>query len=164
MGAPNLVRGGSHSGNVSTESWRAGGTLDILSSDYVPASLIQAAFELPKRFPAISLAQALATVTAAPARQSVWTIAARSRSAGAPIWSMCILPTVCRLCAVYGGRGDGSPEAARACAPAGLSINAGGGRLVLVVGPSGAGKDTLLTLAEAALCRSSRTSFFNAVS
>jgi alpha-D-ribose 1-methylphosphonate 5-triphosphate diphosphatase len=68
MGAPNLVRGGSHSGNVSTESLARRGTLDILSSDYVPASLIQAAFELPKRIPGISLPQALATVTTAPAR------------------------------------------------------------------------------------------------
>ena len=68
MGAPNLVRGGSHSGNVSTESLARRGTLDILSSDYVPASLIQAAFELPKRVPGISFPQALATVTTAPAR------------------------------------------------------------------------------------------------
>lgn len=68
MGAPNLVRGGSHSGNVSAEALARIGTLDIFSSDYVPASLLQAAFELPARVPAISLAQALATVTVTPAR------------------------------------------------------------------------------------------------
>jgi alpha-D-ribose 1-methylphosphonate 5-triphosphate diphosphatase len=68
MGAPNLVRGGSHSGNISAEKLARGGMLDILSSDYVPVSLIQAAFMLPDCVPAISLPQALATVTAAPAR------------------------------------------------------------------------------------------------
>jgi alpha-D-ribose 1-methylphosphonate 5-triphosphate diphosphatase len=68
MGAPNLVRGGSHSGNVSAERLAHSGTLDILSSDYVPVSLLQAAFMLPGRVPAISLPRALAMVTAAPAR------------------------------------------------------------------------------------------------
>ena len=68
MGAPNIVRGGSHSGNVAAEELARGGMLDILSSDYVPASLLQAAFMLPDRVPAISLARALATVTAAPPR------------------------------------------------------------------------------------------------
>lgn len=68
MGSPNLVRGGSHSGNVAAEELARAGTLDIFSSDYVPSSLIQAAFELPRRVPAIGLAQAVATVTDNPAR------------------------------------------------------------------------------------------------
>ncbi len=46
MGAPNIVRGGSHSGNVSAGELLRAGLLDILSSDYVPFSLIQAAFAL----------------------------------------------------------------------------------------------------------------------
>lgn len=41
-GAPNVVRGGSHSGNVSAETLVQEGLLDALSSDYVPASLLQA--------------------------------------------------------------------------------------------------------------------------
>src|SRR5262245_32829745 len=40
MGAPNVVRGGSHSGNVAAEALARDGVLDILSSDYVPASLL----------------------------------------------------------------------------------------------------------------------------
>src|SRR4029450_12393232 len=46
MGAPNVVRGGSHSGNVAAEALAREGVLDILSSDYVPASLLMGAFEL----------------------------------------------------------------------------------------------------------------------
>lgn len=46
MGAPNIVRGGSHSGNVSAAELLDRGVLDILSSDYVPFSLLQAAFAL----------------------------------------------------------------------------------------------------------------------
>ena len=46
MGAPNLVLGGSHSGNVSAKSLASEGLLDILSSDYVPSSLIQGVFLL----------------------------------------------------------------------------------------------------------------------
>lgn len=46
MGAPNVVRRGSHSGNVSALDLAHGGVLDGLSSDYVPASLLQAAFFL----------------------------------------------------------------------------------------------------------------------
>ena len=51
MGAPNLVRGGSHSGNVATAELARAGVLDILSSDYVPASLLMAALCLPKAVP-----------------------------------------------------------------------------------------------------------------
>ena len=43
-GGPNLVRGGSHSGNVSAQCLAASGLLDSLSSDYVPSGLLQAAF------------------------------------------------------------------------------------------------------------------------
>ncbi|MBI5256876.1 MAG: alpha-D-ribose 1-methylphosphonate 5-triphosphate diphosphatase [Burkholderiales bacterium] len=45
-GAPNLVRGGSHSGNVSALTLAREGLLDALSSDYVPGSLLQAAWLL----------------------------------------------------------------------------------------------------------------------
>jgi alpha-D-ribose 1-methylphosphonate 5-triphosphate diphosphatase len=49
MGAPNVVRGGSHSGNVAAETLAREGMLDILSSDYVPAALLIGAFELARR-------------------------------------------------------------------------------------------------------------------
>ncbi|MBB5752939.1 alpha-D-ribose 1-methylphosphonate 5-triphosphate diphosphatase [Prosthecomicrobium pneumaticum] len=67
MGAPNLVRGGSHNGNIAAEALAREGLLDILSSDYVPASLMMAAFELPVRVPSLDLAAAIRTVTATPA-------------------------------------------------------------------------------------------------
>jgi alpha-D-ribose 1-methylphosphonate 5-triphosphate diphosphatase len=67
MGAPNIVRGGSHSGNVAAQDLAEAGRLDILSSDYVPASLILAAFALPRLAPQIDLAHALRLVTKNPA-------------------------------------------------------------------------------------------------
>jgi alpha-D-ribose 1-methylphosphonate 5-triphosphate diphosphatase len=66
MGAPNLVRGGSHSGNVAAEALAAAGLLDILSSDYLPASLLIGAVRLG--LASGDLAAGLATVTAGPAR------------------------------------------------------------------------------------------------
>ena len=67
MGAPNLVRGGSHAGNVATAELARAGALDVLSSDYVPASLLMAALYLPKAVPGISLAAAIRTVSKTPA-------------------------------------------------------------------------------------------------
>ncbi len=67
MGAPNLVRGGSHSGNVSTVDLAHAGVLDILSSDYVPASLLMAALQLPGVAPGFTLPAAFATVSKTPA-------------------------------------------------------------------------------------------------
>lgn len=67
MGAPNVVRGGSHSGNVSARSLAEGNTLDILSSDYIPFSLVQAAFALGETVDHISLPQAVAMVSKNPA-------------------------------------------------------------------------------------------------
>ena len=67
MGAPNVVRGGSHSGNVSAQVLAEDGLLDILSSDYVPFSLLQAAFGLPQRVSGIDLPAAVRLVTQNPA-------------------------------------------------------------------------------------------------
>ncbi|GLH77538.1 phosphonate metabolism protein PhnM [Bradyrhizobium sp. SSBR45G] len=67
MGAPNVVRGGSHSGNIAAVDLAREGLLDILSSDYVPSSLLMGALQLPQRVPAIDLAAAVRTVTKAPA-------------------------------------------------------------------------------------------------
>ncbi|MEP9397724.1 alpha-D-ribose 1-methylphosphonate 5-triphosphate diphosphatase [Mesorhizobium sp. KR2-14] len=67
MGAPNVVRGGSHSGNISARELAENGLLDILSSDYIPFSLIQSAFFLGEAVDAISLPQAVAMVSKTPA-------------------------------------------------------------------------------------------------
>ena len=67
MGAPNVVRGGSHSGNIAALDLAREGVLDILSSDYIPASLLLSAFQLAHEVPGIPLATALGTVTSAPA-------------------------------------------------------------------------------------------------
>ena len=49
MGAPNAVRGGSHSGNISASALAEVELLDGLSSDYVPSSLLHAAFFLAEK-------------------------------------------------------------------------------------------------------------------
>jgi alpha-D-ribose 1-methylphosphonate 5-triphosphate diphosphatase len=67
MGAPNVVRGKSHSGNISAADLAREGLLDVMSSDYVPFSLLQAAFSLPKRVEEIRLPEAVAKVTKNPA-------------------------------------------------------------------------------------------------
>ncbi len=67
MGAPNLVRGGSHSGNVSALALARDDLLDCLSSDYVPHALLHGAFLLRDQA-GWSLPKAIATVTCNPAR------------------------------------------------------------------------------------------------
>jgi alpha-D-ribose 1-methylphosphonate 5-triphosphate diphosphatase len=68
MGAPNIVRGKSHSGNIAARDLAQRGVLDVLSSDYVPMSLLHAPFVLADDIDSISLPKALAMVTATPAR------------------------------------------------------------------------------------------------
>lgn len=65
MGAPNVVRGGSHSGNVGAAQLADEGLLDMLTSDYVPGSLLHAAFALSAR--GFDLSETIAMVTCAPA-------------------------------------------------------------------------------------------------
>jgi alpha-D-ribose 1-methylphosphonate 5-triphosphate diphosphatase len=66
MGAPNLIRGGSHSGNVAAQELAELDLLDIVSSDYVPAALLLAAARLGEIWG--DMARGLATVTSAPAK------------------------------------------------------------------------------------------------
>jgi alpha-D-ribose 1-methylphosphonate 5-triphosphate diphosphatase len=62
-GAPNVLRGGSHSGNVSGTELAARGLLTALASDYLPSGLVAAAFLLAARG-VVSLPTAVALVTA----------------------------------------------------------------------------------------------------
>ncbi|MEW6256423.1 MAG: alpha-D-ribose 1-methylphosphonate 5-triphosphate diphosphatase [Pseudomonadota bacterium] len=78
-GGPNVVRGGSHSGGVAMKDLAGEGLLDALASDYVPASLLQAAAALV-RAGTLDLPRALALVTSAPADMAG--LADRGRLAG----------------------------------------------------------------------------------
>jgi len=62
MGGPNMVKGGSHSGNVSAAELAQLDLLDIFSSDYVPSSLLMATYMLA-RLDGWTLPKAVCTVT-----------------------------------------------------------------------------------------------------
>lgn len=68
VGAPNLVLGGSHSGNVRALDLAAAGHADIVSSDYVPMSLLHAAFMLAAAGVGVDLAAAVRMVSSTPAQ------------------------------------------------------------------------------------------------
>ena len=70
MGGPNLVRGRSSYGNITARDLAAAGLLDIISSDYVPASMLHGAFSLVEHVEGWDVARAIATVTATPARHA----------------------------------------------------------------------------------------------
>jgi len=69
MGGPNVVRGGSHSGNVAAAELARLGLLDILSSDYVPGSLLTAVWRLVDD-QLLSLPEAVSMVSRNPAQAS----------------------------------------------------------------------------------------------
>jgi alpha-D-ribose 1-methylphosphonate 5-triphosphate diphosphatase len=66
MGAPNALRGSSHSGNLSAHEAVGAGLVDCLAADYHPATLVQAAFRLA-RDGALGLPEAVGLITAGPA-------------------------------------------------------------------------------------------------
>ena len=66
MGAPNLIRGGSHSGNVAAVELARADLLDIVSSDYVPSALLTAGLMLGDLWG--DLARGVRCVTHAPAQ------------------------------------------------------------------------------------------------
>jgi alpha-D-ribose 1-methylphosphonate 5-triphosphate diphosphatase len=63
-GSPNIVRGGSHSGNVAAMDLVRAGAVHVLASDYVPPALIEAAFLVADE---IGMPRAIASITSAPA-------------------------------------------------------------------------------------------------
>ncbi|MCB8880555.1 alpha-D-ribose 1-methylphosphonate 5-triphosphate diphosphatase [Acidisoma cellulosilytica] len=67
-GAPNIVRGGSHSGNVSAADLIAADAVDALASDYVPPALLEAAFAIADS--GVPLHRAIGFVTSGPARMA----------------------------------------------------------------------------------------------
>ena len=68
-GAPNIVRGGSHSGNVAAADLVRAGAADAFASDYVPASMIEAAWRTVEQT-GITLPAAVAMIADAPARMA----------------------------------------------------------------------------------------------
>ena len=134
VGAPNLVLGGSHSGNIAAIDLLRDGQADILSSDYVPASLMESVFKLPSADVGIALPEAVRRPRSSRRAPSASAIAARSQPTAAPT-------------------GAGAQSRARPwCARCGAKANASSdmaGALVYVMGPSGAGKDSVLSRARA---------------
>jgi alpha-D-ribose 1-methylphosphonate 5-triphosphate diphosphatase len=69
LGAPNMLRGGSQSGNIAVSDLLAAGLVDILASDYVPRSMLDCAFMVASENElGIDLSAAVRMVTSAPAR------------------------------------------------------------------------------------------------
>jgi alpha-D-ribose 1-methylphosphonate 5-triphosphate diphosphatase len=68
-GAPNIVRGGSHSGNVNAVDLLRAGAVDAFASDYVPPSLVEAAFRCAQ-MQDVALPAAIAMISDHPARMS----------------------------------------------------------------------------------------------
>ncbi|MEY4908454.1 MAG: hypothetical protein RL260_2172, partial [Pseudomonadota bacterium] len=66
-GAPNVLRGTSHAGNVAAVTLVREGVLDALSSDYLPSSLLAAAWQLADEG-LLDLPAAVRLVTLQPAR------------------------------------------------------------------------------------------------
>ncbi len=67
MGGPNVVRGGSSYGNVSALELAKAGLLDLLASDYVPASMLHAVFMLAADNDSANLPEVVRWASAAPA-------------------------------------------------------------------------------------------------
>ncbi len=66
-GAPNVLLGGSHSGNLSAPEAINEGAIDILCSDYYPAAMLHAVFEMNKKH-GLDLAEMFKLVTINPAK------------------------------------------------------------------------------------------------
>jgi alpha-D-ribose 1-methylphosphonate 5-triphosphate diphosphatase len=68
MGGPNVVLGGSHSGNIAARELAEHKVLDIISSDYVPSCLVQVPFKLADAHIGLDLPTTVGYVSRNPAR------------------------------------------------------------------------------------------------
>lgn len=68
VGGPNIVLGGSHSGNIAATDLAARGLAQVVSSDYVPSSMVQAPFALARSDIGLDLPAAVRLVSCNPAR------------------------------------------------------------------------------------------------
>lgn len=66
MGAPNALRGGSHSGNTSARELIADGLCQVIASDYMPSAMLASAFSLATDG-LVTLPEAVALITTGPA-------------------------------------------------------------------------------------------------
>ncbi len=143
MGAPNIVRGKSHSGNIAARDLAERGVLDVLSSDYVPLSLLHAPFVLADERRGYLAAEGArhGHLDARPHRRPGRSrphrhgSARRYRRASTAGWRAGRPRRVARRAA--GRLMDTAPA----------EYAARSGCMVAVVGPSGAGKDTLMAYA-----------------
>jgi len=67
MGAPNVVRGGSQSGNIAAVELIKKGVCDYLCSDYHPASMLLSPYKLQKDID-LSLEEGFAMISSTPAK------------------------------------------------------------------------------------------------
>ncbi len=72
MGAPNVLRGRSHTGNLSAKDAIRAGLVDALAADYYPPALLQAAYNLAFE-KVCSLPESIALISSGPARAAGWT-------------------------------------------------------------------------------------------
>ncbi len=69
VGAPNVLLGGSHSGNLSAEDAILEGVAHILCSDYYPAAMLHSIFQLHQKYPdRLSLSELVRLVSLHPAQ------------------------------------------------------------------------------------------------
>ena len=103
-GAPNIVRGGSHSGNVAAGDLLDAGAVDAFASDYVPPSLVEAAF---RSAPAIGLPAAITMITDTPAGMAGLADRGRLDRGCGPMLSACGCMKGCRSCDRSGAAASG---------------------------------------------------------
>lgn len=102
MGAPNVVLGGSHSGNVSAMELIELDLVDIISSDYVPRSLLQSAFIISQQTQK-PLYEVIKLITLNPAKaigldREIGSLEVGKKADFITVYDDCVVP---RISAVY---------------------------------------------------------------